>query len=40
MSRNLGGGVQQVDGASGDSDDEVEAFVRGEAVPVTVDPEQ
>lgn len=40
MSRNLGGGVQQVAGACGDPDDEVEAFICGEAVPVTVDPDR
>ena len=37
---NLGGRVQQVDSVRGDSDDEVEAFIRGEAMPATVDPQQ
>ena len=40
MPGNLGGRVQQIDSARGDSDDEVEAFIRGEAMPVTVDPQQ
>ena len=39
MPGNLGGRVQQVDSARGDSDDEVEALIRGEAMPVTVDPQ-
>jgi hypothetical protein len=34
MAGNLRGRIQQVDGARGDSDDEVEAFIRGEAMPV------
>lgn len=38
MPGDLGGRVQQVDSARGDSDDEVEAFIRGEAMPITVDP--
>ena len=35
MPGNFGGRVQQVDSARGDSDDEVEAFIRGEAVSVS-----
>jgi transcription antitermination factor NusG len=36
----LGGRIQQIDSARGNSDDEVEAFIRGEAMPVTLDPQQ
>ncbi len=40
MLGNLGGSVRQVDSARGDSDDEVEASIRGELMSVTVDPKQ
>lgn len=40
MPGNLGRRVLQVDSAPGDSNDEVEAFIRGEAMTVTVDPQQ